>query len=215
MCVYFENVASQGQLVKDRNKDRSRSKSPFRSFRWKKSPQKSPLSAVSASDDEATSVELTSGIVVLKNRFRFLEIMCKSHAWYYNISYTDKNKHGVYLSKEIYVYLCCHFVCILIVYFIDYCYRSISHRSWWWNSRRNTQQETWMGINYKKSIKQVPSPPPFFISIYLKSNMHPCFMFFINFEWIHFYTDSTFLPRCHESTCSLISTCWCSISIMR
>lgn len=64
VCI-FENVASRSQLVKDRNKDRSRSKSPFRSFRWKKSPQKSPLSAVSASDDEAT-IELASGIVNLK-----------------------------------------------------------------------------------------------------------------------------------------------------
>lgn len=93
MCVYFENVASRSQLVKDRNKDRSRSKSPFRSFRWKKSPQKSPLSAVSASDDEAT-VEPTSGIVVLNIMRRFpsyiylLEVLCMVMSCTYNLLYT-------------------------------------------------------------------------------------------------------------------------------
>lgn len=107
MCVYFENVASRSQLIKDRNKDRSRSKSPFRSFRWKKSPQKSPLSAVSASDDEATSVELTSGIVVLKKNASDIHwnYVCKSHAWSYNISYTDKNKHRVYLDRDLCFFL--------------------------------------------------------------------------------------------------------------
>lgn len=91
MCVYFENVASRSQLVKDRNKDRSRSKSPFRSFRWKKSPQKSPLSAVSASDDEAT-VEPTSGIVVLNMMRRYpwyvYLLECKSCAWSWAIPTT-------------------------------------------------------------------------------------------------------------------------------
>lgn len=63
--VHFENkiknLASRSQLVKDRNKDRSRSKSPFRSFRWKKSPQKSPLSAVASVSDDEAIVERTSG----------------------------------------------------------------------------------------------------------------------------------------------------------
>jgi len=78
--MYFENVASRSQLVKDRNKDRSRSKSPFRSFRWKKSPQKSPLSAVvSVSDDEAdtTSIELTSGIVQSYTCYVQQRLTCK------------------------------------------------------------------------------------------------------------------------------------------
>jgi len=79
--VYFENVASRSQLVKDRNKDRSRSKSPFRSFRWKKSPQKSPLSAVSASDDEAT-IEPTSDQSATEADGEILEgILNRKHEW--------------------------------------------------------------------------------------------------------------------------------------
>lgn len=46
-----------------RKKDRSRSKSPFRSFRWKKSSPKSPAQT-SASDDEG-NLERAAGNVLL------------------------------------------------------------------------------------------------------------------------------------------------------
>ncbi|XP_065222375.1 spectrin beta chain isoform X1 [Planococcus citri] len=47
---------------KDRKKDRSRSRSPFRSFRWKKSTPKSPLAQpASASDDEGNISRAAAG----------------------------------------------------------------------------------------------------------------------------------------------------------
>lgn len=59
-CIYSMGLSAPRLSAKDtsstsRKKDRSRSKSPFRSFRWKKgSGPKSPtLAPTSASDDES------------------------------------------------------------------------------------------------------------------------------------------------------------------
>lgn len=53
MCCQLAPRQSQKDTTPtSRKKDRSRSKSPFRSFRWKKSSPKGAAQAASVSDDE-------------------------------------------------------------------------------------------------------------------------------------------------------------------
>ena len=49
-----------GSASLDRKKDRSRSKSPFRSFRWKKG-NKSPAAGTGAHSDDESSLALAAG----------------------------------------------------------------------------------------------------------------------------------------------------------
>ena len=70
VCAYVYVLVPR-QSTKDttptttRKKDRSRSKSPFRSFRWKKSTPKSPAQT-SASDDEG-NLERAAGRLFIVN----------------------------------------------------------------------------------------------------------------------------------------------------
>jgi hypothetical protein len=61
-CCYVAPHVTPVMYSKDRKKDRSRSRSPFRSFRWKKSTPKSPLAqTASASDDEGNISRAAAG----------------------------------------------------------------------------------------------------------------------------------------------------------
>lgn len=74
-CCYVVSPVTPVTPTKDRKKDRSRSRSPFRSFRWKKSTPKSPLvQTASASDDEENISRAAAGQSSAKSRLVFLSI---------------------------------------------------------------------------------------------------------------------------------------------
>lgn len=52
ICQLAPRQSSKDITPSSRKKDRSRSKSPFRSFRWKKSSPKNAAQVASVSDDE-------------------------------------------------------------------------------------------------------------------------------------------------------------------
>lgn len=57
------STKESGSASLDRKKDRSRSKSPFRSFRWKKG-SKSPTAGAGAHSDDEANLERAAGKVL-------------------------------------------------------------------------------------------------------------------------------------------------------
>lgn len=94
-----------------RKKDRSRSKSPFRSFRWKKSSPKSPTQT-SASDDEG-NLERAAGNKHNPSSFESLLIIVSL---------------GIIYLKTILIFVCDHLVLVVSVSsFKRHCVQLVGH----------------------------------------------------------------------------------------